>query len=146
MQFNCVCNIHSLETFDLKLYESKNNRNFTSFNDLYCLTARVEINTTKFIEKRIRIDWWTSAHLKNISISSFWMKQFSLRKIQQIIDISINSFEKDINIINNNKRLSFFETFFFISHNKRFFNSQLFVSDSSALFHKQFNYSTIMQK
>ena len=146
MQFNCACSIYSLETFDLRLYESKNNKNFTSFNDLYCLTTRVEINTTKFIEKRIRIDWWTSIHLKNISISSLWMKQFSLRKIQQIIDISINSFEKNINIINNNKRLSFFETIFFISHNKRFFNFQLFVNDSFALFHKQFNYSTIMQK
>ena len=43
---------------------------------------------------------------------SFWIKQFSLKKIQQIIDISINSFEKNINIINNNKRLSFFEIFF----------------------------------
>ena len=40
------------------------------------------------------------------------MKQFSLKKIQQIIDISINSFEKNISIINNNKRLSFFEIFF----------------------------------
>ena len=56
MQFNCAYNIHSFETFDLKLYESKNNKDFTSFNDLYCLTIRVEINTTKFIEKRIRID------------------------------------------------------------------------------------------